>query len=278
MPTIVDAQVHIWLPDSSERPWPKDGRVKPHLDGGFSAAQLLALMDQAGVDRAVLVPPSWEGERIDYVIDATRRWPDRFVAMARIAADDPALPGHLRAWRDQGLAGARLTFTRPAERAWLSNGTTDWLWAEAEALGMPVMLHGTAGMDNIDAIATRHPRLKIIVDHMGLYQIKSDDPEFAPALARTRGVARHPNVHVKLTSLPHYSVEAYPHADLRPHLRELIAAFGARRCFWGTDITKLLAHCGYRDCVEHVLGLDFLTAEDQEWILGRGLLECLGWK
>ena len=57
---IVDAQVHIWGPDTPQRPWP-GGRSQPHRPQPFSKDDLLKEMDAAGVARVVIVPPSWEG-------------------------------------------------------------------------------------------------------------------------------------------------------------------------------------------------------------------------
>ena len=56
---IVDAQVHTWAAETPERPWPK--RAAPHR-APLGKEELLAEMDKAGVDAAVLVPPSWEGD------------------------------------------------------------------------------------------------------------------------------------------------------------------------------------------------------------------------
>ena len=53
---IVDAQVHIWGPDTPQRPWPK-GRAAPHRAQPFSRDDLLQEMDAAGVARVVIVPP-----------------------------------------------------------------------------------------------------------------------------------------------------------------------------------------------------------------------------
>ena len=36
------------------------------------------------------------------------------------------------------MLGVRLTFTGPAQ-AWLTDGTPDWFWPEAEKVGLPVM-------------------------------------------------------------------------------------------------------------------------------------------
>ena len=67
---IVDAQVHIWLANSPERPWPADAIGQAHLPRPFSYYELLARMDEAGVDRVIIVPPSWEGYHNDYAMEA----------------------------------------------------------------------------------------------------------------------------------------------------------------------------------------------------------------
>ena len=76
---IVDAQVHIWANSTPERPWPP--RHPAHRAQDFSATELLAEMDAAGVDAAILVPPSWEGEYNDLVTQAVVAHPSRFAAM-----------------------------------------------------------------------------------------------------------------------------------------------------------------------------------------------------
>jgi hypothetical protein len=58
--TIVDAQVHLWLMNTPERPWPADGIGQAHIPRPFSYYELLARMNEAGVDRVVIVPPSCE--------------------------------------------------------------------------------------------------------------------------------------------------------------------------------------------------------------------------
>ena len=69
---IVDSQVHIWLANTPERPWPADGIGQAHIPRPFSYYELSARMDEAGVDRVVIVPPSWEGYH-----NETRRRPRR---------------------------------------------------------------------------------------------------------------------------------------------------------------------------------------------------------
>ena len=52
---ITDAQIHVWEVDRPDRPWPAVARNQPQLPNGFSAEQAIAAMDEAGVDRAIIV-------------------------------------------------------------------------------------------------------------------------------------------------------------------------------------------------------------------------------
>ena len=91
---IVDSQVHIWKEETPDRPWIPGARERMKLNGhrteAFSYEECLELMDEAGVDRAFIVPPSWEGDRINYALEACEAHPDRFGIMARIPQNKPA--------------------------------------------------------------------------------------------------------------------------------------------------------------------------------------------
>jgi predicted TIM-barrel fold metal-dependent hydrolase len=129
----------------------------------------------------------------------------------------------------------------------------------------------------IGEIAARHPGLTLIVDHMGFARATMDEKAL-PAAERMAALARHPNVFVKVSALPCFSSEPYPFRNLTEPLRRVIEAFGPRRACWGSDITRVPKSCSYRQTVTHFSEtLDFLSADDLTWIMGRGLSECLRW-
>jgi len=70
---IMDAGVHVWPPQSPDRPW-MPGR-KAHLPEPMTYEKFSAMMKGAGVAHAILVPPSWEGDRVDYVSMRRRNIP-----------------------------------------------------------------------------------------------------------------------------------------------------------------------------------------------------------
>src|SRR5690242_18997032 len=68
---------------------PRAPQGNGHQVEPFTYQECIALMDRDGVDRVLIVPPSWEGDRIDYALEACEAYPDRFGVMARIPQDDP---------------------------------------------------------------------------------------------------------------------------------------------------------------------------------------------
>jgi predicted TIM-barrel fold metal-dependent hydrolase len=275
---IIDSGVHIWLPEAPDRRW-MPGRTA-HLPEPLTYQKFGAMMDAAGVGHAVLVPPSWEGDRIDYSLEAAQKFPNRFAVMGRFPINEPEQRARLETWREQnGMLGVRLTLHHEWDRAWMSDGTADWFWPAAERLGIPVMLNAPYSHKEIGEVAARHPRLRIILDHLGARTTQKDDA-LAPQIKSTTSLAKHPNVHVKLTLVPVFSTAPYPYKNIQPCIRQLLDAFGPRRCFWGTDASAMLQRtsCSYDQCVKlFTEEMDFISAADQEWIMGRGLAECLNW-
>jgi predicted TIM-barrel fold metal-dependent hydrolase len=275
---IIDSGVHVWLPEAPDRPW-MPGRTA-HLPEPLTYQKFAAMMDDAGVSAAILVPPSWEGERIDYSLEAAQKYPDRFAVMGRFPINQPEERERLETWREQkGMLGVRLTLHHEWDRGWMRDGTADWFWPAAERLGIPVMLNAPYTHKEIGEVAARHPRLRIILDHLGARTTQKDDA-LAPQVESTARLAEHPNIHVKLTLVPVFSTAAYPYLNIQPSIRRLLEAFGPRRCFWGTDASAMLQRtsCSFAQCVElFTEHMDFLSEADLEWVMGRGLAACLGW-
>ena len=123
--TMIDAQIHVWNPDTPSRPWPP-GRAAYAHGRSLSAEEVLRVMDGAGVARAVLVPPSWIGDDNSDALTAARAHPDRFAVMGRFDPTAPGAEGRLRPWLSEpGMLGIRLTFHLPLWRAWLGDGTPE---------------------------------------------------------------------------------------------------------------------------------------------------------
>ena len=136
----------------------------------------------------------------------------------------------------------------------------------------------TAQSSAFARVAERHPQLTLIVDHMGVSGEAAAGGRREEAFQQTLALAKYPNVSVKLSAIANFSQEPYPFRDAAPYIRRLYDAYGARRCYWGTDITNSFVKATYRQRITHFTEeLPFLSEEDKDWIMGRAILARLGW-
>jgi predicted TIM-barrel fold metal-dependent hydrolase len=91
-----------------------------------------------------------------------------------------------------------------------------------------------------------------------------------------RSLAKRTNIAVKATALPCYTKGTYPYRRLHPSIRRVYDAFSPKRMFWGTDFSRL--PCSYRQGVTMFTEeIPWLTEEDKQWIMGRGVCAWLNW-
>jgi predicted TIM-barrel fold metal-dependent hydrolase len=276
---IVDSQVHLWAPETPERPWITGGQARAHLPEPLTWQKFLPMMDEAGVDRAIIVPPTWPGDDNDHALEAVHNHPGRFAIMGRLAIERPESRKLLPRWKAQpGMLGIRLAFNHE-KTPWIADGTADWVWPAAAAAGVPIMLFAPDAPEAVASIARDYPDLKLIIDHMGLATRGPEKDRIGARIDLIAPLAKYPNVAVKLSAVPGFSHEPYPFRDMTPHLRRLIAAFGPRRAFWGTDLTHQRGKYPYRQYVTHFMEeLDFLSESDRTLIMGEAILQFLGWQ
>jgi predicted TIM-barrel fold metal-dependent hydrolase len=265
---IIDAQIHLWRTGVV---------VPPHRSQPYLIEEALADMQAAGVDGAILHPPSWDPQSNAQAIAAARLYPDRFAILGRIPLDQPERRGEIETWAQQpGMVGLRYTFLEPRMKSWPTDGTMDWLWPAAERLGLPIALLAGEFLGLLGEIAGRHPGLRLVIDHFGVVRGHKDDAAFA-TMPQVLALARYPNIAVKVTGGPQYVTDPYPFKSLQKHYRAVYDAFGPKRMFWGTDITRM--PCSWRQCVTHFTEHQpWLPAADLPLIMGQAIVDWLGWK
>jgi predicted TIM-barrel fold metal-dependent hydrolase len=263
---IIDAQVHIWgagAPLHMHRQIPS-----------FSADELLAEMKAAGVDGAILHPPGWDPASNALSIKAVQNHPGKFGILGNFPLDDPRSRLMVKEWMTlPGMLGLRFALVPDEQQRWVRDGSIDWMWAGAERAGIPVATMAGRFLPEFRAIAERHPDLTLIIDHLGLARMAKDDAVFAN-LPELLALARLPNIHIKATGAPAYSSHPYPFRNLHDGLHRIFDAFGPRRFFWGTDITRMA--CSYRECVTMFTEeLPWLSGDDLELVMGKAVCDVL---
>jgi predicted TIM-barrel fold metal-dependent hydrolase len=267
---IVDAQVHLWRSGT-----PSGEHRKA---AALTAEALLAEMDAAGVDAALIHPPvSWDPDSNAQAEDAAARWPQRFAVLGQVPLDRPETSAALLAsWRQRpGQKGLRYPLVQPEQQGWHADGTMDWLWPACERHGLPVATMAWRFLPTFRAIAERHPQLKLIIDHCGLVRSAQDAAAFAD-IDTLLALAALPNVALKATGAPAYSSQPYPFRNIQDGLHRLYDAFGPQRFFWGTDITRM--PCTWRRCITFFTEeLPWLHGRELELVMGRALCDWIGW-
>ena len=269
---IVDTHVHVWGIDPPRYP------IGPTAPGWSSlpdepgtAEELLADMDANGVEWSVLVQTSWSTWDNGYIADSAAKYPNRFVGHGLIDPLDPNNAQVARYWmKERGLAGFRFHPMYYADQKVLLRPENGPLWEELSALDAVVQFHTRANdADQIAAIATRYPRMRLIIDHMGYPNVDEPPAAFAPIVE----LARFDNVVFKLSDVKGRSKEDFPYRDVHPFIKMLLDAFGAQRTVWGTG------YPGHHRTKHKWLpldeeirlireGLPFVSARDAEAILG----------
>jgi L-fuconolactonase len=256
---IVDSHTHVVAPDQSRYP------LQPYgLDQGVgaerkqaawfhdvpvSAEDLLARMDEAGVDAALLVQGvgaySYDNA---YAVDAARIAPSR---LASVVCVDPLADDATRTLRtlveQRGARGVRLfTVTNP-ESTWLDEDAGIALWEESRRLGIPVVV--TILARQIPKLANalrRFPDLPVALDHCGFPDLRGGPPyERAGALFE---LAALPNLRLKVTTHVLRLAEKDP-AGPAAFVERLAATYGGARLAWGSDYPQTHDR-GYADMVQ----------------------------
>ena len=266
---ITDAQIHVW---SSGKPSGHQRQLP------FPPELLLEEMKAAGVERAVIVPPSWDPEVNGPANAAAARHPDKFRVMGQLnlGKADPA-QAMAALTSTPYMLGFRVMFTSPERRVWLTDGKADALWAAAEKAKVPLMIHVPSDLTAVPGILSRFPGLKLIIDHLGVPpNHPGTDASFAHIPDLT-ALAKYPNVAVKATGVAGYSSQSYPYPNLHDVLHRVFDAFGPARMFWGSDLTRM--DCSYRQCVTlFTEELPWLKGNDLAQVMGEGVRAWIGWK
>jgi uncharacterized protein len=260
---IIDAHVHLypgevnrapaaWAAAQGERHWAtlctrtrKSGRAVqefPDVDG------LLRAMDEAGVERAVLLGWYWENQvtcawQNRFYADCVRAHPDRLSAFATVhpGADRAEVLAEIRRAVDDGLCG--LGELSPHSQGFsVDDETWQAVLALAGELSLPVNLHVTEpGGKNYPGrvptppgdflrMARAHPRTRFILAHWG------------------GGLAWHPDYGAEARALENvfYDTAASPliypteTSGEQATLPEMLTRIGAERVLFGSDFPLVL--------------------------------------
>jgi predicted TIM-barrel fold metal-dependent hydrolase len=279
---IIDAHVHIarqltgfWQPL-------RHGRVvdqgverqllPPSFDPPASPPEvLLGYMDDAGVDRAIIVQHHMYGDQNETVLAAIKQWPDRFVGYAYLGAfNRPDDADRLERLIEGGLLGLKveLNSTRRLRPTFRFDGVHEHrVWERLNSLKRPlaVDLIGTPAADvaALRAMLDQYPNLVIMNCHVG-------GPEGDHWEEKAR-LGQHPRVWSDLAALPLLlkPAEEYPYPRTQEFIRWTLEHVSADRVLWGSDYPVVLSLATYTQLLDVVRRhCPFLTDAQRADVLG----------
>lgn len=274
---IIDTHVHVFTDDRKNYPQIRDtsraGSIPSITEIGQSewpvtpVEQLIAMMDEAGIDKATLVQAYFVYEYDNrYTMDSVRAHSDRFVAICIVDPMDPASPDELeRLVKEEGAVGVRFMRGRLPTCS-LGEPETFPLWARIEKLGIPITITDRVGeIAKTRRAMDRYPGVKVAFDHgwghkTGLppYQILKPLFDFAD----------NPNVYVK-TATNNIDAAQEAGGDPRQLYETLLEKFGAKRIMWSSNYPAHPRLGGMKQRLEESkAAFAFMSEEDRAMILG----------
>ena len=260
---------------------------------------MVAEMDFAGVDMALLHRAYYQGIGNDFHADCVRRFPDRLQALAYVpewrVAGDPGGSAAVveRAVREQGLHG--LHWLPESLDLYGLHGPWDGeefcrFWDIFVGLGVPVFFtlnpRGEPLLESyLEELRTLRRWMEwyrgvtVVLTH-GLQwrMFRSGEGIGIPDEVFAAAPVDSPDFHLQIMfPIALGDVWDYPLAEVRPTLEMLVRRLGAERLIWGTDMPLVMRHWTYRQNLDYLRKYcGFLSAGEMDAVVGGNMGRIMG--
>ena len=228
---LAGADCHVHLFDPERFPFGSSVAYHPVPGEWGDADALLRVLAAHGLSHALLVNPV-AGYSFDNrcLLDALRRYPDRFRGVAIVSPDVDER--HLDELDEAGVVGARLDLIQMGTK--LAGEARDsglFRRLAARHWFVQVQAQGDQLAEVSDTLASCG--VTVVVDHCG-----RPDPARGtaqPGFQALLDLGRKAGAVVKLSGPFRFSRAPYPYADVDPFIDALLDAFTPDRCVWASD-------------------------------------------
>ena len=265
--------------------------MPPSLQNQIASPEfIIAQMDHAGVDMAVLQNCKVYGKLNEYFAECVRKYPDKFVGTSEInelEADKDSEIQKLKYTANElgfhALFYEAMRFVQTDNACGFIDKKFDSFWREVSDLGITVLWNVTstkAHMDQMRALAKwadRYPDTQALVS-MGMCVrpfIHNGKVEYPKELF---DIFQKPNILAEIV----YPIQAgpagweYPFPDANKIIKQQYEELGARKLCWGSDMPNVERNCTYQQCLTHLTKhCDFIKPGDMELILGGNIARIM---
>ena len=274
MPTkIVDIHPHIVSTDAEKYPiTPLEGKQSEwSKKRSVDFEQMIAAMDEAGVEKAALVHSSTTyGYDCSYLADCVAKLPHRVTGVfsVNMMADDAA--EKINYWANEKKLGGLRLYTSGAtietQSTWMTDPKTFPGMECAQGLGLSVCVSlRKPGLPQLNELVRLFPKIRFLVDHMVEPPINEEPPYTGSQFLFD--LAQYDNMYLKMTTL---NVRNSKKDNGSPEIffPLLVNKFGASRIAWGSNYPS--AQGSLKEMVEEAQSvLGCLSEQDREWIFAR---------
>ncbi|TQS44081.1 amidohydrolase family protein [Cryptosporangium phraense] len=257
---IVDAHQHLWDPRTADYPWLEPGV----LDRVYTQADVAEELRAAGVEKTVLVQAADNVEDTGNMLREAERDPTIAGVVVWLPLTRPAEAGALLdRWAGAPIVGARHLIHRDPDPEWLLRpDVADGLELLADrGLTFDACAESPALLAQVPVVAAAHPRLRLVLDHLGKPPIAARGWE--PWAGLLADAAAAPNVVAKVSGLN----TAGPAEAFGPYVSYALEVFGPERLMYGGDWPfALLAAGSYAEI--HAGLVNAIPAQARPAVLG----------
>ncbi len=268
---VVDTHLHCFAGAADKRfPYHPDAPYTPAA--AATPEHLLACMDAAGVDSAVVVHPEPYGDDHRYLEHCLTVGKGRLKGTCLVFPDKPDAANKLKALaKAVPLVAARIHGYNPDRLPPFGTPELRAFWKLVGELGLAVQLHfEPRWAEGFEPLIKEFKDVPVLVDHLGRpFQGGPKEHD------RVVGWAALPNVAVKLSAVPDRNV--YPHRDPAKVIRRLADAYGPDRLLYGGGFSAAATGPTYRAERERIAGhLAHLSEADRAKVLGGNAAKRFG--
>ncbi|KQX05781.1 metal-dependent hydrolase [Leifsonia sp. Root1293] len=244
---MIDSHQHVWDLNRAEYSWL--GPDAGILHRSIPMDEVLPSFAAAGITGSVLVQSADNDEDTDYMLEVARRTPQVLAVVGYVPLHEPDRAAERLAelQREPLFRGVRNLIHDRSDPHWLLRDDVDATLGMLEEADVPFDVVGVLPehLKAVIAISERHPRLRMVLDHLNKPPIGAADHE--PWWSLIARAAENPLVFGKVSGL--YSSVGDP-ADwtvegVRPVFEHAIEVFGPDRLLYGGDWPVSLIAGGY---------------------------------
>lgn len=268
---IVDVHVHVY--------------EKKDDQAGNPVEHMLSVMDESGVEKAVMMSNPFYGYHNAYLASCVRQYPERLrgVALVDVRQGRAAADELEKIYQEGILFGMKVESVssfQGDDTMSLGGPRMQAIFECCDAYGQPFFIHPFTDRDYTDIVelSERYKRVRFVVCHLGAdasFQKRKRAEAFEGFLQLCR---RRDNVFFDISTVPEYFPEAYPFPAAQKVIEYAAARVGAERMMWGTDYPGMAKMADYRRLGTYFLdGCPAISASDKDKIAGQNA-EKLFWQ